>query len=142
MRGSTWLYPGINLLHLIGLVLLLGAMALLDLRLLGMARRLPLPLVSRYLTGFAIAGLLLQVFSGFCLLAADATALLGNRLMRVKLLLILLGLGNALLFRWRYAGDTLASWDNQAPAFGRLQAAASLSIWLAVMAAGRLLAYV
>ncbi|MGV6475499.1 hypothetical protein [Azotobacter vinelandii] len=141
MRGSAWLYPGVNLLHLLGLVLLLGAMTLLDLRLLGLARGLPLPPLSRYLTGLAVGGLLLQAVSGFCLFAADATALLGNGLMRIKLLLILAGLGNAWLFRRRHGG-ALASWDERAPLSGRLQAAASLSIWLAVMAAGRLLAYV
>ena len=139
MRESAWLYPTVNLLHLLGLVLLLGAMLFLDLRLLGAARRLPLAPLYAWLSGFAAAGLLIQLVSGVALFAADATPLLANPLLRLKLLLVQLGIGNALLFRWRFA-TRLTSGDKMPPT-ARLQAGLSLGVWLAVMAAGRLLAY-
>lgn len=140
MRGSALLYPALNLAHLLGLVLLLGSMLLLDLRLLGAGREISLAAASQRLTALAGGGLLVLLGSGFCLFAADATPLLGNQLLQLKLLLIALGIGNALLFR-RYWNNRLADWDRQPPLLGRLQAAASLLIWLLVMSLGRLLAY-
>jgi len=139
MRESAWLYPGVNLLHLLGLVLLLGAMLFLDLRLLGVARWLPLAPLYRWLSGFAAAGLLIQLVSGFALFAADAGPLAANPLLRLKLALVLLGAGNALLFRLWQAPRLRR--DAALPATLRLQAVLSLGLWLAVMAAGRLLAY-
>ncbi|MBG0843636.1 hypothetical protein H3222_00255 [Pseudomonas chengduensis] len=140
MRSSALLYPALNLLHLLGLVLLLGPMLLLDARLLGAGRSFPLAAVSRTLTPLAVAGLLLLLGSGVCLFAADAGPLAVDRLLQLKLLLIALGIGNALLFR-RLWNARLANWDQAAPVLGRLQAALSLLIWLLVMSLGRLLAY-
>ncbi len=140
MRGSDWAYPVVNLLHLLGLVLLVGAMLLLDLRLLGARRLFPLAEVSATLTPFAVAGLLVLLPTGVLLFSADASPLLANPIMQVKLLLILLGIVNALLFRrlWRHR---LADWDWQPPTAGRLQAVASLACWVAVASLGRLIAY-
>lgn len=140
MRSSALLYPALNLLHLLGLVLLLGPMLLLDARLLGAGRGFPLAAVSRTLTPLAVVGLLLLLGSGICLFAADAGPLAVDRLLQLKLLLIALGIGNALLFR-RLWNARLANWDQAAPVLGRMQAALSLLIWLLVMSLGRLLAY-
>ena len=134
------LYPAFNLLHLLGLVLLLGPMLLLDARLRGAGRAFSLPAVSRTLTPLALVGLLLLLGSGICLFAADAGPLAVDRLLQLKLLLIILGLANALLFR-RLWSARLSDWDTYAPLLGRLQAALSLLLWLLVMSLGRLLAY-
>ena len=139
MRESDWLYPVANLMHLLGLVLLLGAMLFLDLRLLGLARHVPLGPLASWLTGFAVIGLLIQLASGLALFAADATALIGNQLLQTKLILVLLGIGNAGLFRWRFS-RVLPHWQI-APLSARVQAGLSLCLWLMVMVAGRLLAY-
>ena len=141
MRESSLLYPTANLLHLLGLVMLLGSMLLLDLRLLGLAREVPLLEASRRLTPIGIAGLLLQLATGFCLFAADAGPLTGNWLLQLKLALVGAGIANALLFRACWA-RRLADWDRRPPLAGRLQVALSILIWCGVMAAGRLLAYV
>lgn len=140
MRAAGWAYPVVNLVHLLGLALLLGPMLLLDLRLLGFGRSLPLPPVSAALTRCAIAGLALLLPSGALLFAADAGPLLGNRLMQAKLLLVGAGLANALLFRALWS-SRLAGWDASAPPFGRLQAFASALCWLVAASLGRLIAY-
>jgi len=140
MRSSALLYPALNLLHLLGLVLLLGPMLLLDARLLGAGRTFSLPAVSRALTPLAVFGLVLLLGSGFCLFAADAGPLSADGLLQLKLLLIAMGIGNALLFRQLWSAR-LGDWDTHAPLSGRLQAALSLLIWLLVMSLGRLLAY-
>ncbi len=140
MRGAGMAYAAVNLVHLLGLTLLLGSMLLLDLRLLGLGRRLSLPEVSRLLTPVAIGGLLLQAGSGFALLAADAGPLLSNTAFQLKLALIAAALVNAVLFRWLWSA-ALADWDRSAPMTGRLQAVLSMLLWLGVAAAGRLIAY-
>ena len=140
MRSSALLYPALNLLHLLGLVLLLGPMLLLDARLLGAGRSFPLTAVSRTLTPLAVAGLLLLLGSVVCLFAADAGPLAVDRLLQLELLLIALGIGNALLLRQLWSAR-LGDWDTYAPLFGRLKAALSLLLWLPVMSLGRLLAY-
>lgn len=140
MRASGWAYPVFNLIHLLGLVLLVGPMLLLDLRLLGAGRQFALPAVSATLTPWAVAGLLLMLGSGVLLFAADAAPLLGNPVLQVKLLLVMLGIVNALAFRWLWSAR-LAHWDRRPARIGQVQAGMSALCWLAAGTLGRLIAY-
>lgn len=141
MRASAFLYPSANVLHVLFIVLLVGPLVALDLRLLGLAKRIDAAALDRYLTRFAVGALPLILATGFALFSADATALAGNPAFRTKLLLVALGLANAVAFRlaWR---RRLPVWDKEAPTLGRVQAAGSMGIWLGAVAAGRLIAYV
>lgn len=138
MRDSLFLYPLMNVLHIFGLILLVGGIGLLDLRILGVGRALPVHLCARYLTPVALAGLGLMVVSGFTLFAADAGPLSGSTVFRVKLVIVAVALANALLFRlfWQ---RRLVDWNG--PALGRLQAAGSLLLWFSAATAGRLIGY-
>lgn len=139
-RGSPYAYPAANVAHLLGLVLLVGSIGLLDLRLLGLGRSLPLIPVARLLTPIAVAGLLVAAASGSVLLAADATKLLGSATFGWKMALLAFALTNAFAFR-RLSRDRLARLDEFPSAIGRAMAIASLATWLAVGALGRLIAY-
>lgn len=134
-RESVWAYPLANLIHLFGLVLLVGGIGFLDLRLAGCFRALPLAALSRALTPLAIAGLLLLAASGTVLFAADAGALVRSPRFQVKLLLIAIAIGNALLFRRLWHGEAVP--DTAL----RLMAVLSLLLWLGVASLGRLIAY-
>lgn len=134
-RGGDWTYPAANLVHLLGLVLLIGPIGIVDLRLAGVFRTLPLSSLSRALTPVAICGLVLIGLSGTVLFSADARALIHSPLLRVKLLLILLALANAIAFRLLWRGD------EPVPMKLRTMAVASISLWLTVAALGRLIAY-
>ena len=71
---------------------------------------------------------------------ADASAIAVNAVFFNKMVLLVLGLLNAWLFRrlwWR----ELPQWDIRPPLIGRLQALASIAIWLLLATAGRLIAY-
>jgi hypothetical protein len=140
MRGG-WPYAIVNVIHLAGLMLLLGPILLLDLRLLGLGKRFPAVQVSQALTPFAVAGLTIAVLSGIALFSADASALIGNRMMQLKLCAIALSLANVLTFRAVFARH-LPAWDQRRPVAGRASAAASIGLWLTVLVAGRLIAYV
>lgn len=135
-RGSSFAYPLANLVHLLGLVLLIGGIGLVDLRLVGAFRGLPLATLSRALTPLALGGLLLMTLSGPVLFAADAASLVKSDLFRWKLVLIGVALLNALAFRrlWREE-------DGEPRTALRAMAAGSIALWLMVAALGRLIAY-
>lgn len=140
VRDSTWIYPLANLTHLLGLALLVGPIMALDLRLLGVVRSIDVSALSRLLTSMAVVGLLLSLTSGAVLFIADAAALVANSVFLIKMSLLALGVLNAIAFRviWQ---SRLRQWDAGPPGPGRLQALASILIWLATATSGRLIAY-
>ena len=133
---SAYIYPVANVAHVLGLVLLLGGIGIVDLRLIGCFRAVPLPPLARALTPLAIAGLALLAVSGTLMFASDAEALARNGTFRLKLALIALALANAILFRWR-AGAL----STEAGPGLRLMALCSLLLWLTIAVCGRLIAY-
>lgn len=139
-RGSSYAYPVANLVHLAGLVMLVGAIGLLDLRLAGFFRRIPVQPLWSVLTPLGIAGLVLMIPSGLVMFAADASALFVSETFRRKLILIVLALINAGAYRiaWR---SRVPDWDASAPVAARALAITSLLLWLTVAALGRLIAY-
>ena len=143
MRGWLWLYPAVEVVHIVGIALLVGSIAMFDLRLLGMSRSLPVTALARHLVPFSVLGLLILVPSGLLLFSAHATDLAASRVFLLKLALIALGVLNAVAF---HAGAfrTVGGWDRDAdaPRSAKLAAAGSLAVWVAVIACGRLLAYV
>ncbi|HWV60381.1 MAG TPA: DUF6644 family protein [Sphingopyxis sp.] len=139
-RGSALVYPVANTLHLLGLVMLVGGIGVVDLRVIGLWRSLPMAELSRALTPVAIAGLVLMVVSGTVLFAADGTALARSAIFQRKLIIIAAALANAAAFRliWR---AHIAGWPDIAPGAARIMAAASLLLWLTAGASGRWIAY-
>lgn len=139
-RGSSYAYPAANLVHLLGLVMLVGGIGLLDLRLFGLFRAIPVAPLWRTLTPVGVAGLLLMVPSGLVMFAADASALAGSETFRRKLMLIAFALVNAGAYRLAWRGK-VADWDAAAPPIARALALTSFLLWLSVAALGRLIAY-
>jgi len=141
MRGDPWLYPAVEIIHILGFTLLVGAAAMFDLRLLGFGSALPPQALARHLLPWSWAGLALIVPSGLLMLSTQPE-LLDNRAFQLKLVLIAAAGLNALAFHagpWRKA----ANWHGAAtPPLARLHAASSLLLWIGVVACGRLLAYV
>jgi len=134
-RESPWLYPVANLVHLFGLVLLVGGIGIVDLRVAGFFRSLPLTAVSRALTPFAVTGIILLALSGAVQFAADATALIHSPRFGWKLVLIAIALANALAFRWLWSPGSEPTASLKAMALG------SVLLWLTIAALGRLIAY-
>ena len=142
MRQWLWLYPIVEIVHIVGFVVLVGAAIMFDLRLLGLSRGLPVSAMADHLLRWARLALLLVVPSGTLMFVAHATEMAANPAFRLKLLFIGAALLNAGLFhRWpfRAVGD----WETELPAPwpAQLAGALSLTLWIAVIACGRLLAY-
>ena len=135
--SSSWAYPVANTVHVLALVLLLGGIGLVDLRVLGLFRSLPLQPLLIALIPVAATGVLILAASGSVLFAADSSALAENGTFRLKLTLIAVALGNVTLFRWLYGKEM-----RDPPAIGaRALALVSLLLWTSVAISGRLIAY-
>ena len=143
MRQDLWLYPIVEIIHISGFVVLVGSIATLDLRLLGLSRLLPVSTLARHVLPWTLGAFLLIVPTGLLMFMAHASDFLTNRAFQLKLLLIMLAAINAALF---HAGvfRTAAQWDTgvMVPVAARMHAAFSLALWFSVIACGRLLAYV
>jgi hypothetical protein len=142
LRQSFWVYPLVNAAHIIGLALLFGAIVPLDLRLLGLWRRVSLAAMSRILLPVAIAGLVLAVPTGLLLFSVRATEYAVMPLLWIKVALIACAIANALLLRFSLAW-AVHEQSELAGTTPRLQLAGALSIgfWLAVILAGRMIGY-
>lgn len=142
MRQWLWLYPIVEIVHIVGFVILVGAAFMFDLRLLGLSRALPVSAMAAHLLPRARLALALVVPSGLLMFSAHATEMLDNPAFQLKLALIAAAFLNAAIFhRWpfRAVGD----WDTElrAPRTARLAGVFSLLLWTGVLACGRLLAY-
>ncbi|MGH7304349.1 MAG: DUF6644 family protein [Candidatus Rokuibacteriota bacterium] len=142
MRQSLWLYPIVEILHILGFVILVGSAAMFDLRLLGLSRQLPVTGLERHLLPWARASVLLIVPTGGLMFIAHANEFADNPAFRLKLLLLVLAALNAAIFHLR-PFRKVAEWDRGSPAplAARFAAAFSLMLWTGVIACGRLLAY-
>lgn len=142
MREWLWLYPIVEILHIIGLAVLVGAAALFDLRLLGLSRSIPVMALAAHLLPWARRSLLLIVPTGLMMFAAHATEMASNPAFQLKLSLLITAGINAAAF---HAGifHTVAAWDLQRPAprAAKVSAILSLCLWAGVITCGRLLAY-
>jgi hypothetical protein len=135
IRTSPWAYPSLEVVHLVGLGLVFGTLWLVELRLLGLGRRLDAPALAVTALPWTLAGFALSMFSGLLLFASRATEFIENPAFLAKMgLVALAGLNAALL-------HTRGPLDPSRPGT-RAQAAASIVIWLAVIACGRFIAYV
>ena len=84
LQESGWLYAGVNTLHVLGIALLVGAIVVLDLRLLGLWRTVPVAMLGPPAVAVASAGLALAVVSGAALFAVQATEYVANPFLYVK----------------------------------------------------------
>jgi hypothetical protein len=142
LRQSFWVYPLVNAAHIVGLALLFGAIVPLDLRLLGIWRKVPLAAMSHILLPVALAGLVLAVPTGALLFAVRATEYAVMPLLWLKVALVAGAIANALLLRLSLAW-TAHEHSELAGTTPRLQLAGALSIglWLAAIVAGRMIGY-
>lgn len=142
MRTSLWLYPVVEIVHILGFILLVGSIAMFDLRLLGWGRVLPVRALSRMLVPWSLAGAALVVPAGLMMFSARPDDFAGNPVFQLKLLLIGAAGINAALFHFGVYRSA-AQWDagTRTPLPARLHAAASLALWVATVSCGRLLAY-
>ncbi len=142
IRQSLWLYPAANVGHIVALVCFAGAVAVMDVRLLGgLAATAPGRLIARA-RWFAIAALVAMAITGFMLFSAEASHVALNPVFQLKVALIGAGLVNVALYEFgaKSAVEGLPPGATM-PARARMVGGVSLMIWVAVAACGRSIAY-
>jgi len=143
MRDSTWAEPVVETIHVLTLTLFFGFTVLLDLRLLGVSmRRRKASEVVEELNPWLVGGFLMMIVTGVLLFCGDPVAFYNSIFFKVKMLMLLLAGLNVWLFN-ATVGRKMAEWDIDAETPGRAKAAAvvSLVLWVAIVAAGRAIAY-
>jgi hypothetical protein len=141
IRTIPWLYPAFETGHYIGLSLLVGGIMLIDLRVLGMARGLPLKGMIGLLP-FVWAGFVINLLTGSLLFIYGATGFGTNGAFLLKMGFVVLAGLNALAFdvSVRRSGGAWVAADRPPPL---VQGFATLSLvfWLCVVTTGRWMAY-
>ena len=142
MRGELWLYPLVEVVHIIGFSLLVGAVVMFDLRVLGVSKDIAVTALARHLLPWALAALLLIVPAGLMMFSAHPHDFAGNGVFILKLCLIAAAGLNALAFHLGIY-RTVSQWNTASAAQGlaKAQAVLSVAIWFTVVLCGRLLAY-
>jgi hypothetical protein len=142
MRNAIWLYPIVEIVHIVGIVLLAGSAFMFDLRLLGLSGHLRVSDMARHLLPRARLGLAIVVPSGLLMFVAHATDWGTSPVFRIKLALITIAILNTFVFHGRTV-KSIDQWDQHqpVPTGGKVAAVVSLMLWTATIAAGRLLAY-
>jgi hypothetical protein len=142
MRQWLWLYPVVEIVHILGFVVLVGAAAMFDIRLLGASRHVPVVDLARHHLRWSRLSLVLVVPSGLAMFTAHATEMATNPAFRLKLLLIGAAGLNAWLFQiGPFTSVRLWNRDVAAPSSAKAAAVFSLACWTGVVTCGRLLAY-
>jgi len=142
IRQSLWLFPALETLHILGFALLYGSVAIVDLRLMGLGRALPVSRLAAHALPWTKGAFLLIVPSGLAMFVGHVDDYLTSPVFGVKMTLLAAGIANAAaLHRGPLRG--VGAWDVDAmpPSRVRIAAALSLLLWTGVIVCGRLIAY-
>lgn len=143
IRHSNSLFSIFDTIHTLGIVLVAGTIMLVDLRLLGLAlRSVPIAQLVGRIVPATLGGFGLMLVSGGLLFSSEAVKMYNSPAFRIKMLLLALAGLNALIFHWTIYRD-VGEWDpgSEAPVRARLAGLLSLFFWIAIIAAGRAIAY-
>jgi hypothetical protein len=144
VRESTMLFPWLESVHVLALAIVVGSIAIVDLRLLGVASRnhpvkkLLKDILPITWTSFAIAAL-----TGTVLFTSQAPHYADKFPLQMKLLLLLLAGVNMLIFHTTTI-RTLDQWDTaeRTPVGARIAGGSSLVLWAGVVIFGRWIGFV
>ena len=141
MMKTAWGWPAAESVHFIGLCLLVGAIFLFDLRLLGVAQRVPIGALHRMIP-WGLAGFGLTAASGLLFVLTEPDQYVYNPAFHIKLLFMAAaGLNASAFYLTSYRRLTRPGAPDQTPRLAKIIALASLCLWLGVIVAGRLLTF-
>ena len=144
IRDSVWLFPVIETLHIFGIISLVGATSILDLRLMGLTfRDEPVSKLAERFLPWAWFGFAVQAITGVLMFASEAVKMYTNWAFILKMALIIVAGVNAFIFH-SLSRHSVHKWDRDpvAPLFARIAGSFSILLWFGIVAAGRWIAYV
>lgn len=139
MRDVAFMFPMMETLHFLGLSALVGSIAIVDLRILSVGRAMPFGPMLR-LIPLAVAGLVINIVSGFFMFTTDPYMYWPNPAFRIKLVLVLIAAANALWFMYAEQRKIAALGIDERPdTSARVVALVSIILWILIILLGRLL---
>jgi hypothetical protein len=136
---SLWAYAFVLFMHAVGLAVVVGLNAAVDLRILGAGREIPIAPLDKFYP-VMVVGFWINAVSGLGLVMASATLMLINPLFYVKLGLILLAVINLVILRAQVLQDPYVD-KRPVSRKAKVLATTSLLLWAGAITAGRLTAY-
>jgi hypothetical protein len=138
---SKWGWPFAESVHFIGLSLLVGTIVLFDLRLLGLAKRIPIAALHK-LIPWGLTGYAINLTSGLMFLMAEPDQYVYNPSFHFKMLFMAVAGVNALSFYATTSRRTMGPGaSDDAPRAAKLIALTSVCCWIAIIVCGRLLTF-
>jgi hypothetical protein len=134
IASHAWLYPALEVVHIVGIALLFGSLVLVELRVFGFGAELALPALARFGLRLTLVGFGIALSSGSLLFLSQPAELLASPAFIVKMALLVAAGVNAAVF---HASGALRRGGLRA----RLQTTLSLGLWLAIIICGRWIAY-
>jgi hypothetical protein len=137
MNGPEWAFPVVQSLHFMGFALSIGTIAIVDLRLLGIAmRRQTASELAADLNRWTWIGIAVMLITGPLMFSADAVVYHSNPSFQIKMICLMLALLSHVTLHRR------AVRSGASPLLAKLAGAVSLVLWTAVVAGGRMIAFV
>jgi hypothetical protein len=137
MNGPEWAFPVVQSLHFMGFALSIGTIAIVDLRLLGWGmRRQTAAELAADLERWTLLGFAVMLITGPLMFSADAVRYHYNPSFQFKMTCLMV----ALLFH--YTIHRRATRSEVSPIAAKLAGGVSLALWTAVVAGGRMIAFV
>lgn len=138
---SKWGWPMAQIIHFVGLSLLIGTIFMFDLRMLGMAKGIPIAALHK-LVPWGVSGFAMNVITGFMFLTATPDQYVYNSAFQWKMIFMALaGLNILIFYLFTFGKAKLAGAGGGAPAMAKLAAAASLVLWTGIIVFGRMIAF-
>jgi hypothetical protein len=143
IRESIWVYPILNVLHCVGILLVAGTIVVVDLRLLGFGmRRSPISGVVAQVLPWTLGGFAFMFITGSLLAWSEPVRLYHSLFFPWKLIFLAIAGLNAFLFHYGvYRGVVAWDSDSLTPVRARWAGAVSIVCWICVIAAGRAVGY-
>jgi hypothetical protein len=142
IKNSIWLFPAIESIHMFGIVSLVGATSILDLRLMGVSfRNDSVSSVIHATLRWALYGFALMVVTGVLMFVSEASRCYTNMGFRWKMLLLLFAGLNALFFHL-YTHQSVDRWEQGSTPFAaKFAGTFSILLWFGIIAMGRWIAW-
>jgi hypothetical protein len=146
VAAYDWVWPVCETLHFVGMCLLLGTVGVVDLRILGVAKGIPIQLLEKFIP-LGVISFIVNAVTGFIFIAGNPVGgpmeYLTNLSLQLKMLVVLIAGINLLIFYVAGIERSLAavSADGNAPGRAKAVAAVSLAAWIMVIIFGRFIMY-
>jgi len=140
---STWFFPIVETIHVLALTVVVGSVAMMDMRLLGVGNKdRPASEVIRSSLPWAWSAFAVAFTAGSLMFSSKATSYYVNVPFRIKVVCLVLAALNMLVFHL-FTARNMPAWDRGKPPLGaRLAATFSLTLWVIIVAAGRWVGFV